>query len=183
MQIALLWFAGTTGLPAPQNNNEVTEKADDYGDYYGDFDEESATVKPEENTDLANILKAGAGLAEGFLALLNAKVKFINRLVEDKVSFSYYHVFKILGNAKDVLKPVQDTQIKKQQQGTLIDSHLNDTKDYLLSSFQELRSQVQNTVSAGLNFTGQVAKAAAPVVQVAIQSVNYLMNSNGWHKA
>ena len=37
--------------------------------------------------------------------------------------------------------------------------------------YQELRAQVGNTVSAGLNFTGQIARAAAPVVQSVVKSV------------
>ena len=41
--------------------------------------------------------------------------------------------------------------------------------------YQDLRAQVGTTVSAGLNFTGQIARAAAPVVQSVVQSVGTLL--------
>merc|ERR1719232_1399408 len=106
-----------TPLPAPQTE-DLSE------DYYGDYDAEAANDTPEQGS-LEEILRLGAGLAEGFLTLLGEKVKIINGLLSDK----------------------------------------------------DLRSQVGNTVSAGLNFTGQVARAAAPVVQSAVKSVPVILNT------
>jgi len=110
-----------TPLPAPQTE-DLSD--DDYEDYYGDYDAEAANDTPEQGS-LEEILRLGAGLAEGFLTLLGEKVKIINGLLSDK----------------------------------------------------DLRSQVGNTVSAGLNFTGQVARAAAPVVQSAVKSVPVILNT------
>jgi len=124
-----LFFALAASLPAPQTS-DLEDKIDSFNDdedddYYGDYDEVSAAVTPTEDKGLEDLLKLGAGLAEGFLALLGEKVKFINGLLADK----------------------------------------------------ELRDQVGNTVAAGLNLTGQIARAAAPVVQAAVQSVPIILAS------
>jgi len=102
--------------PAPQTEDISDDSYDD--DYYGDYDAEAASKAPAQG-GLEDILRLGAGLAEGLLTLLGEKVKIINGLLADK----------------------------------------------------ELRAQVGNTVSAGLNFTGQIARAAAPVVQSVVKSV------------
>jgi len=123
-----LLFIYTSASPLPQTE-EITsadEKSDTYDSYedYGDYDADSATAAPE-NDGLEDLLKLGAGLAEGFLGLLREKVKFVNNLLRD----------------------------------------------------EQLRDQLGATASAGLNFTGQVARAAAPVVQVAVSSVPVIIDS------
>ena len=42
---------------------------------------------------------------------------------------------------------------------------------FSINLIQELRDQVGNTVAAGVDFTGQIARVAVPVVQAAAQSV------------
>jgi len=108
--------------PAPQIEEKSDDSYDD--DYYGDYDAEAASDAPDQG-GLEDILRLGAGLAEGLLTLLGEKVKIINGLLSDK----------------------------------------------------DLRAQVGNTVSAGLNFTGQIARAAAPVVQSVVQSVPAVLSS------
>jgi len=108
--------------PAPQTGDISDDSYDE--DYYGDYDAEAASNTPAQG-GLEDILRLGAGLAEGLLTLLGEKVKIINGLLADK----------------------------------------------------ELRAQVGNTVSAGLNFTGQIARAAAPVVQSVVKSVPAVLNS------
>ena len=88
-----LSFALAASLPAPQTS-DIEDKIDSFNDdedddYYGDYDEVSAAVTPIEDKALEDLLKLGAGLAEGFLALLGEKVKFINGLLADKVCIVY----------------------------------------------------------------------------------------------
>jgi len=126
-----------SSLPAPQTSetsessdtaSSDDESSDDYSDDYGDYDETSKAVTDNNTSDngLEDLLKLGAGLAQGFLALLGEKVKFVNRLMAD----------------------------------------------------EELRKQVGNTISAGVNFTGQLARVAVPVVQAAAQSVPTVINTS-----
>jgi len=65
-------------IPAPQNSET------DYGDDYGDYD---ASVKgPASNPSdgLADLLKMGAGIAQGLMAIFNNKVNFLVSLLSDK---------------------------------------------------------------------------------------------------
>ena len=68
--------------PAPQIEDKSDDSYDD--DYYGDYDAEAASDAPAQG-GLEDILRLGAGLAEGLLTLLGEKVKIINGLLSDKV--------------------------------------------------------------------------------------------------
>ena len=88
-----LSFVLISSLPAPQTS-ETAETSDNSNsdlddlDYYGDYDEDSAAITPSQDNGLGDLLKLGAGLAEGFLALLGEKVKFINGLMADEVGIN-----------------------------------------------------------------------------------------------
>jgi len=116
-------FLSCSPLPQTSETADTSyskSSEEEYEDYYGDYDETTKDVAASDKDDaLGDLLKLGAGLAEGFLTLLGEKVKLFNRLIGD----------------------------------------------------QELRQHLGRTVEAGLNFTGQIARAAAPVVQAAVQSV------------
>ena len=79
-----------SSLPAPQTSEtaEISESSNSDLDYYGDYDEDSAAITPSQDNGLGDLLKLGAGLAEGFLALLGEKVKFINGLMADEVGIN-----------------------------------------------------------------------------------------------
>eukprot|EP00092_Neocalanus_flemingeri_P027440 GFUD01029761.1.p1 GENE.GFUD01029761.1~~GFUD01029761.1.p1 ORF type:complete len:276 (-),score=95.50 GFUD01029761.1:40-867(-) len=121
-------------LPAPQSSEtsetSATSSEDAYGDYedYGDYNENTKAITDNSTTGdpLGDLFKIGGSLAQGFLALLGEKVKFVNRLLAD----------------------------------------------------EDLRQQVGNTISVGLNLTGQIARVAVPVVQAAVQSVPGIINTS-----
>ena len=88
-----LSFVLISSLPAPQTSEtaEISDNSNsdlDDLDYYGDYDEDSAAITPSQDNGLGDLLKLGAGLAEGFLALLGEKVKFINGLMADEVGIN-----------------------------------------------------------------------------------------------
>ena len=73
--------------PAPQTEDISDDSYDD--DYYGDYDAEAAS-KATAQGGLEDILRLGAGLAEGLLTLLGEKVKIINGLLADKVGIWFF---------------------------------------------------------------------------------------------
>jgi len=74
----------STCLPAPQAASTTpAPQAADYGDDYGDYDQESKAT-PQSSDGLGDILALGASLAEGLMAILANKVAFLSRLLADK---------------------------------------------------------------------------------------------------
>jgi len=62
----------STCLPAPQTSTTPAPQAADYGDDYGDYDQESKAT-PQSSDGLGDILALGASLAEGLMAILANK--------------------------------------------------------------------------------------------------------------
>jgi len=123
----VLFSSLISGLPAPQSSETSNlNPSSSFDDYYGDYDENSKASTPTSDNGLGDLLKAGSSFAQGFLALLGAKVKFVN----------------------------------------------------LLMSNQELRDQVGQTVSSGLNLTSQIARVAVPLASAAADQAPTIINAS-----
>merc|ERR1712212_531073 len=66
-------------IPAPQ----ISES--DYGDDYGDYDASVQGPASNPSDGLADLLKMGAGIAQGLMAIFTNKVNFLVSLLSDKV--------------------------------------------------------------------------------------------------
>merc|ERR1712209_365345 len=56
----------------------------DYGDDYGDYDASVKGPASSPSDGLADLLKMGAGIAQGLMAIFNNKVNFFVSLLSDK---------------------------------------------------------------------------------------------------
>merc|ERR1712012_998670 len=65
-------------IPAPQTSET------DYGDDYGDYDASVKGPASSPSDGLADLLKMGAGIAQGLMAIFNNKVNFLVSLLSDK---------------------------------------------------------------------------------------------------
>jgi len=90
-----------SGLPAAQTSelDPDTDTGTGVEDDYGDYDEASKADTPKvKDNGLVKLLEAGGSLAQGLLALLGEKVKFVNNVLADQVIVAYNilkHYFRI----------------------------------------------------------------------------------------
>jgi len=103
LAFTILSAALISGLPAAQTSelNQDTDTDTDtvVEDDYGDYDEASKADTPKvKDNGLVKLLEAGGSLAQGLLALLGEKVKFVNNVLADQVIVAYNilkHYFRI----------------------------------------------------------------------------------------
>merc|ERR1712012_1362212 len=87
-------------IPAPQTSET------DYGDDYGDYDASVKGPASSPSDGLADLLKMGAGIAQGLMAIFNNKVNFLVSLLSDKVPTLVGQGSRLVGS---VIRAANDT--------------------------------------------------------------------------
>eukprot|EP00092_Neocalanus_flemingeri_P008729 GFUD01009400.1.p1 GENE.GFUD01009400.1~~GFUD01009400.1.p1 ORF type:complete len:262 (-),score=64.27 GFUD01009400.1:23-808(-) len=177
-----------SSLPAPQSSETSSlnpSSSFDYGDY-GDYNAVSKAATPVRNNDLGDLLRTGSSLAQGFLALLGAKVNFFNTLMSDQefrdqVSRTVSTGLNLTGQIAAVAVPLVRTAVS--QAPTIINasraaiqtlgSEENQARVRQVSQGVGLvASQAPELIGQGSRLAGSVIKAAndtAPLILDGIQ--------------
>merc|ERR1712212_49281 len=87
-------------IPAPQTSES------DYGDDYGDYDASVQGPASNPSDGLADLLKMGAGIAQGLMAIFTNKVNFLVSLLSDKVPTLVGQGSRLVGS---VIRAANDT--------------------------------------------------------------------------
>jgi len=187
VSVVLLLPSLVPAQPVPQSA-DVEDVYDDSD--YGDYDADSQAVTPAPG--LADLLRTGSGLAQGILALLGEKVKFVNTLLADqelreRVGSSISTGVNLTGQIARVAVPLVGTVARQgpsliNTTRTLIDNLNNQDNQERLSQVagagtrvaQGLRtvaSQTPQLIGQGSRLAGSLVKAANDTAPLIIEGI------------
>merc|ERR1712212_986622 len=168
-------------IPAPQTSES------DYGDDYGDYDASVQGPASNPSDGLADLLKVGAGIAQGLMALFTNKVNFLmaiftNKELQDAVGTTVGAGVNLTGQLTRAAVPVAQGIVASVptlvgQGSRLVGSVIraaNDTAPLVLNGITEFTDQLP--LIAG--FASAYAEVNAEQTQKVVQTFSRSLSCN-----